>query len=52
MKLTKDISTKGLPPLAQNMLVSKPTKDIYTFIRHLSNTVTLMSQQVSGSLYA
>ncbi len=47
---TKDISTKGVPSLSPNMLSSSPTKNIYRFIRHISNAVTFMSQQVSGAV--
>lgn len=47
---TKDISNRGIPSRAFNMQISKPTKDIYTFINQMSNTVTLMSQQVSGAI--
>lgn len=47
---TKDVSTKGLPSLSPNMLASHGTTDIYTFIRQISNAVTLMSQQVSGAI--
>ncbi|WP_058309040.1 anaerobic ribonucleoside-triphosphate reductase [Gracilibacillus massiliensis] len=45
-----DIATKGIPSLAKNMISSKPTKRMSTLIRHFSNVVTLISQQVSGAV--
>lgn len=45
----KDIATYGIPTLAKNMNASKPTKKFRKLMRHFSNTVTLMSQQVSGA---
>src|SRR5690625_1646692 len=45
-----DIATKGIPSLAQNMISSKPTKRMSTLLRHFSNVVTLISQQVSGAV--
>ncbi|WBX81604.1 anaerobic ribonucleoside-triphosphate reductase [Virgibacillus salarius] len=46
----KDIATKGIPSLAKNMISSKPTKRMSTLLRHFSNVVTLVSQQVSGAV--
>ncbi|WP_226038551.1 anaerobic ribonucleoside-triphosphate reductase [Aquibacillus saliphilus] len=45
-----DIASKGIPSLAKNMISSKPTKRLSTLIRHFSNVVTLISQQVSGAV--
>ncbi|PWU67628.1 anaerobic ribonucleoside-triphosphate reductase [Gracilibacillus dipsosauri] len=45
-----DIATKGIPSLAKNMISSKPTKRLATLLRHFSNVVTLISQQVSGAV--
>lgn len=45
-----DIATKGIPSLAKNMISSKPTKRLSTLLRHFSNIVTLVSQQVSGAV--
>ena len=45
-----DIATKGIPTLAKNMITSKPAKRIPTLLRHFSNVVTLVSQQVSGAV--
>src|SRR5690625_1170962 len=45
-----DIATKGIPSLAKNMISSKPTKRMSTLLRHFSNVVTLISQQVSGAV--
>src|SRR5690625_898648 len=45
-----DIATKGIPSLAKNMISSKPTKRFSTLLRHFSNIVTLISQQVSGAV--
>lgn len=46
----KDIATKGLPSIAKNMLESEPASSLSTLVRHFSNIVTLMSQQVSGAV--
>ena len=46
----RDIALYGLPTTAKNMMASKPTDDFFYFTRHLSNAVTLMSQQVSGAV--
>lgn len=46
----RDVALKGIPTLAKNMIASKPTKKINKFLRHLSNVVVLMSQQVSGAV--
>jgi ribonucleoside-triphosphate reductase len=46
----KDIATRGLPSIAKNMLESDAASSIPTLIRHFSNMVTLMSQQVSGAV--
>lgn len=45
-----DIATKGIPSLAKNMISSQPTKRLPILIRHFSNVVTLISQQVSGAV--
>lgn len=45
-----DLAMKGIPTLAKNMITSKPTKRLSTLIRHFSNVVTLISQQVSGAV--
>ncbi|MDY0395098.1 anaerobic ribonucleoside-triphosphate reductase [Virgibacillus halophilus] len=45
-----DIAAKGIPSLAKNMISSKPTKHLTTLVRHFSNVVTLISQQVSGAV--
>ncbi|OEG00346.1 ribonucleoside-triphosphate reductase [Vulcanibacillus modesticaldus] len=45
-----DVALKGIPTLAKNMLTSKPAKRLDTLLRHFSNVVTLMSQQVSGAV--
>jgi ribonucleoside-triphosphate reductase len=45
-----DIATKGIPSLAKNMISSKPAKRVSTLLRHFSNVVTLVSQQVSGAV--
>lgn len=45
-----DIATKGIPSLAKNMISSRPTKRLSTLLRHFSNVVTLVSQQVSGAV--
>ncbi|USK57876.1 ribonucleoside-triphosphate reductase (plasmid) [Cytobacillus solani] len=45
-----DIASKGIPSLAKNMISSKPAKRISTLLRHFSNVVTLVSQQVSGAV--
>lgn len=46
----KDVATKGIPTNAKNMIASKPTKRIKKLLRHFSNVVVLMSQQVSGAV--
>jgi len=46
----KDIATFGIPTLAKNMLSSKPTRRLDTLLRHFSNVIVLMSQQVSGAV--
>ncbi len=46
----KDIAAKGIPTLAKNMMSSKPTRKLDTLLRHFSNVVVLMSQQVSGAV--
>ncbi|WP_313802053.1 anaerobic ribonucleoside-triphosphate reductase [Cytobacillus sp.] len=45
-----DIASKGIPSLAKNMISSKPAKRVSTLLRHFSNIVTLVSQQVSGAV--
>ncbi|SER62319.1 ribonucleoside-triphosphate reductase [Gracilibacillus ureilyticus] len=45
-----DIAMKGIPTLAKNMITSKPTKRLSILLRHFSNVVTLISQQVSGAV--
>lgn len=45
-----DIAMKGLPSIAKNMISSQPTKRLSILIRHFSNVVTLISQQVSGAV--
>lgn len=46
----KDIATKGIPTKAKNMIASNPTKKLPVLLRHFSNIVVLMSQQVSGAV--
>lgn len=46
----KDIAMMGIPNLAKNMLSSKPTKKLDILLRHFSNVIVLMSQQVSGAV--
>jgi len=46
----KDIASGGIPTLAQNMMSSRPTRKFETLLRHFSNVVVLMSQQVSGAV--
>lgn len=46
----KDIATIGIPTLAKNMLESEPCKSLDILLRHFSNIVVLMSQQVSGAV--
>lgn len=46
----KDIATFGIPSIAKNMLESAPASSFPTLVRHFSNVVTLMSQQVSGAI--
>ncbi|WP_062106014.1 anaerobic ribonucleoside-triphosphate reductase [Bacillus niameyensis] len=45
-----DIASKGIPSLAKNMISSKPTRRLSILVRHFSNVVTLISQQVSGAV--
>ncbi|OAK75538.1 anaerobic ribonucleoside-triphosphate reductase [Lederbergia galactosidilytica] len=45
-----DIALKGIPSLAKNMISSKPAKRLPVLLRHFSNVVTLISQQVSGAV--
>lgn len=46
----KDIAMMGIPNLAKNMLSSKPTKKLDVLLRHVSNVIVHMSQQVSGAV--
>jgi len=46
----KDIASKGIPTLAKNMIESEPSSSLDVLIRHFSNIVVLMSQQVSGAV--
>lgn len=46
----KDIALNGIPTLAKNMMASKPTRKLDILLRHYSNMVVLMSQQVSGAV--
>lgn len=46
----RDIALEGIPTLAKNMLYSRSAKRLDTLLRHFSNVVTLMSQQVSGAV--
>jgi len=46
----KDIATLGIPSLAKNMLESEPCSSLDVLLRHFSNIVVLMSQQVSGAV--
>ena len=46
----RDVALYGLPTTAKNMIASEPTANFFYFTRHLSNIVTLMSQQVSGAV--
>ncbi|WP_208591176.1 anaerobic ribonucleoside-triphosphate reductase [Gracilibacillus suaedae] len=46
----RDIAMKGIPSLAKNMITSRPTKRLSILLRHFSNVVTLISQQVSGAV--
>ncbi len=46
----KDVAAKGIPSIAKNMLESGPSSSLPTLVRHFSNLVTLMSQQVSGAV--
>lgn len=46
----KDIAEKGIRSLAKNMNESDPASSLQTLIRHFSNMVVLMSQQVSGAV--
>lgn len=46
----RDIAALGIPTLARNMLSSKPARHLDTLLRHFSNAVVLLSQQVSGAV--
>ncbi|MFD1361089.1 anaerobic ribonucleoside-triphosphate reductase [Lentibacillus salinarum] len=46
----RDIAMIGIPSLAKNMIKSRPTKRLSILVRHFSNVVTLISQQVSGAV--
>ena len=46
----KDIATLGIPSRAKNMLESEPCSSLDVLLRHFSNIVVLMSQQVSGAV--
>ncbi len=46
----RDVAMRGIPSLAKNMLESDAASSLFTLIRHFSNIVTLMSQQVSGAV--
>lgn len=46
----RDIATFGIPTKAKNMLASQPAKRLDTLLRHFSNVIVLMSQQVSGAV--
>ncbi|MFA5421754.1 MAG: anaerobic ribonucleoside-triphosphate reductase [Bacilli bacterium] len=46
----RDVAMRGIPSLAKNMLESDAAASLFTLIRHFSNIVTLMSQQVSGAV--
>lgn len=46
----RDIAIDGIPTLAKNMLSSRPAKRLDTLLRHFSNIVVLISQQVSGAV--
>lgn len=46
----KDIATLGIPSEAKNMLESEPCTSLEVLLRHFSNIVVLMSQQVSGAV--
>jgi ribonucleoside-triphosphate reductase len=46
----KDIAAEGIPTLAKNMMSSRPTRKLETLLRHFSNIVVLLSQQVSGAV--
>lgn len=46
----KEIASLGVPSLAKNMLESKAPKRLGSLLRHFSNVVTLMSQQVAGAV--
>lgn len=45
-----DIAMQGIPTTAKNMIASKPTKRLRKLLRHFSNVVVLMSQNVSGAV--
>ena len=44
------IASIGVPTAAKNMISSRPTKKIRTFLRQISNLVVLVSQQSSGAI--
>lgn len=46
----RTIVMEGIPTLAKNMLTSESTKKVTMLIKHFSNTVVLLSQQVSGAV--
>ena len=46
----KQIALEGIPSNAKNMNKSAPTKSFFKFIRHISNAVTFLSNQVSGAI--
>jgi len=46
----KDIAASGIPTIAKNMIESKPAKRVNSLMRHFSNVVVLISQQVSGAV--
>jgi ribonucleoside-triphosphate reductase len=46
----KQIALEGIPTIAKNINASAPTKNFFTFMRHISNAVTLMSNQISGAV--
>lgn len=46
----KQVALEGIPTIAKNINESKPTKNFFTFMRHISNAVTLLSNQVSGAI--
>lgn len=46
----KDIAESGIKTIAKNMLESEPCSSLEVLLRHFSNIVVLMSQQVSGAV--